>query len=59
VRGIGIHFVGMKLFKIVAPGIVKYVEPAGIGGNGTVKGGNKCTYGVSLACEHCGVRRRR
>jgi hypothetical protein len=37
VRGIGIHFVGMKLFKIVAPGIVKYVRHAGIGGNGTAQ----------------------
>jgi hypothetical protein len=37
VMGIGIHFVGMKLFKIVAPGIVKYVVNAGIGGNGTAQ----------------------
>ncbi len=27
----------MMLFKIAAPGIVKYVEHAGIGENGTVK----------------------
>jgi hypothetical protein len=37
VIGIGIHFVGMKLFKIVAPGIVKSAGNAGIGGNGTAQ----------------------
>jgi len=34
---IGIPFVGMKWLKIVVRGIVKYVGPAGIGGNGIVK----------------------
>ncbi|MFX0202738.1 MAG: hypothetical protein ACFFCW_42080 [Candidatus Hodarchaeota archaeon] len=33
-RVIGIRFVGMKWFKIVAHGIVEYVRHAGIGGNG-------------------------
>jgi hypothetical protein len=37
VRYIGIHFVGMKLFKTAAPGIVKNVAPAGTGGSGIVK----------------------
>jgi len=37
VRDIGIPFVGTKLFKTAAPGIVTYAEPAGIGGNGIVK----------------------
>ncbi len=36
-RYIGIHFVGMKLFKTAAPGIVKNVAPAVIGGSGIVK----------------------
>ena len=36
-RPIGIPFVGMKWLKIAVRGIVKYVGPAGIGGNGTVK----------------------
>lgn len=34
---IGIPFVGMKWLKIVVRGIVKYVGPAGTGGNGIVK----------------------
>jgi hypothetical protein len=34
---IGIHFVGMKLFKTAALGIVKNVASAGIGGSGIVK----------------------
>lgn len=34
---IGIPFVGMKWLKIAVRGIVKYVESAGIGGNGIVK----------------------
>ena len=33
----GTHFVGMKLFKTAALGIVKNVASAGIGGNGIVK----------------------
>jgi hypothetical protein len=37
VRDTGIPFVGTKLFKTAAPGIVKYVGHAGIGGNGTAK----------------------
>jgi hypothetical protein len=37
VKYIGIHFVGMKLFKTVAPGIVKNVTPVGIGESGIVK----------------------
>lgn len=37
VRYIGIHFVGMKLFKTAAPGIVKNVAPAGTGGSGIVR----------------------
>ena len=36
-RYIGIHFVGMKLFKTAAPGIVKNVALAGIGGSGIAK----------------------
>jgi hypothetical protein len=36
-KHIGIPFVGMKWLKIVVRGIVKYVRPAGIGGNGIVK----------------------
>jgi hypothetical protein len=36
-KHIGIPFVGMKWLKIVVRGIVKYVGPAGIGGNGIVK----------------------
>ena len=36
-RDIGIHFVGMKLFKTAAPGIAKSAEPVGIGGSGIVK----------------------
>ncbi len=34
---IGIPFVGMKWLKIAVRGIAKYVGPAEIGGNGTVK----------------------
>jgi hypothetical protein len=37
VRSIGIHFVGMKLFKTVARGIVKNAAIAGTGGSGIVK----------------------
>ncbi len=37
VRDIGIPFVGMKLFKTAALGIVKNVVFAGIGGSGIVK----------------------
>ena len=36
-KHIGIPFVGMKWLKIAVRGIVKYVGPAGIGGNGIVK----------------------
>jgi len=36
-RYIGIHFVGMKLFKTATLGIVKNVASAGIGGSGIVK----------------------
>ena len=34
---IGIPFVGMKWLNIAVRGIAKYVGPAEIGGNGTVK----------------------
>ena len=37
VRYIGIHFVGMRLYKTAALGIVKNVVRAGIGGSGIVK----------------------
>jgi hypothetical protein len=36
-KHIGIPFVGMKWLKIAVRGIVKYVGPAEIGENGTVK----------------------
>jgi len=36
-KDIGIPFVGMKLFKIAAAGIVKFAVIAGIGGNGIVR----------------------
>ena len=36
-KNIGTHFVGMKLFKIAIPGIVKFVVNAKIGENGIAK----------------------
>ena len=44
---IGIHFAGMTLSKTVAPGIVKYVASAGIGGSGIVK----FAISVLMACH--------
>ena len=44
---IGIHFAGMTLSKTVAPGIVKYVAYAGIGGSGIVK----FAISVLMACH--------
>jgi hypothetical protein len=45
---IGIPFVGMKWLKIAVRGIVKYVGPAEIGGNGTVKNVTGAPMGLRL-----------
>lgn len=50
-KPIGILFVGMKWLKIAVRGIVKYVGPAEIGENGTVKNVTGAPMGSPLRAK--------